>query len=81
MTEHDGVRTEAATEELKPCPFCGSRALYEVYNNLDGFDVPVMFCDWCKALVTFEGYEDYVTDENDGMAELRAAWNRRAEHD
>ena len=49
------------------------------YHNLDGFDVPVMFCNWCKALVTFEGFEDYVTAESDGMTELRAAWNRRAE--
>ena len=64
-----------------PCPFCGGRALYEGYHKLDGFTVPVMFCNWCKALVTFEGYEDYVTDESDGMAELRAAWNRRAGHD
>ena len=63
--------------ELLPCPFCGSRTLYEGYHKLDGFDVPVMFCNGCKVLVTFEGYEDYVTDDTDGMAELRAAWNRR----
>ena len=66
------------TDGLKPCPFCGSRALYEGDHNLDGFDVPVMFCNRCKALVTFEGYEDYVTAESDGMTELRAAWNVRA---
>lgn len=66
---------------LLPCPFCGSRTLYEGYHNVDGFDQPFMFCNQCKAMVTFEGYEDYVTDESDGMDELRAAWNRRADHD
>jgi hypothetical protein len=84
MTELEPTRTNSnltATDELLPFPFCGSRTLYEGYHNLDGFDVPVMFCDWCKAMVSFEGYEDYVTDENDGMTELRAAWNRRADHD
>ena len=68
-----------ATDEMKPCPFCGSRTLYEGYHNVDGFDQPFMFCNQCKAMVTFEGYEDYVTGESDGMDELRAAWNRRAE--
>ena len=65
---------------LLPCPFCGSKALYEAYHNLDGFDVPVMFCNWCKAMFTVEGSEDWVgSGPHDGMAELRAAWNRRAE--
>lgn len=70
-----------ATEELLSCPFCGSRALYEVYHNLDGFDVPVMFCNWCKAMFTVEGSEDWVTAEDDGMGKLRAAWNRRVGED
>lgn len=66
-------------DETMPCPFCGSRALYEGYHIIDNDSMPVMFCDSCKAMVTFEGFEDYVTDKSDGMDELRAAWNRRAE--
>lgn len=72
----------STTEELKPCPFCGGKALYELYHTVDGFYMPVMFCNWCKALVTFEGYEDYVgSGQHDGMKELREAWNRRADHE
>lgn len=73
------TRKDVEPTTSMPCPFCGSEALYEGYHNLDGFTVPVMFCNWCKALVTFEGFEDYVTAESDGMTELRAAWNRRAD--
>ena len=61
----------------KSCPFCGSKALYERYAVLDGFDVPIMFCDGCKCIFTVEGFEDYVTSSNDGFTELRAAWNTR----
>ena len=61
----------------KPCPFCGSKMLYEAYHVLDGFDVPMMFCNWCKCLFTVEGIEDYVTSDNDGITELEEAWNRR----
>jgi len=79
MSDATRTQLEPTMTELKPCPSCKSRALYEGYNKLDGFVVPVMFCNQCKALVTFEGYEDYVTNENDGMTELRTAWNRRAD--
>lgn len=64
-------------ENVKPCPFCGGKMLYEVYGTLDGFDVPMMFCDWCKCLFTVEGIEDCVTNNNDGFFELREAWNTR----
>lgn len=61
----------------KSCPFCGSKMLYERYAVLDGFDVPTMFCNWCKCIFTVEGFEDYVTDTSDGFTELREAWNTR----
>ena len=65
-------------KEQMPCPFCGSRALYEGYHDIDGFEQPMMFCNGCKAMFTVEGSEDWVTNERDGMDKLRAAWNRRA---
>ena len=74
----DGVKRSKT--DLRDCPFCGGEALYEGYHAVDGFEMPVMFCNSCKAMVTFEGYEDYIGEgEHDGMNELRAAWNTRAE--
>lgn len=71
---------EPNSNQLLPCPFCGGKALYEGYHNVDGFDVPVMFCNWCKSMFTVEGIEDFVGDgPHDGMKELRTAWNRRAQ--
>ena len=69
----------AEVSESKDCPFCGSKVLYEGYHNVDGFDMPFMFCNWCKAMFTVEGSEDWIHGDHDGMAELRAAWNRRAQ--
>lgn len=65
------------SDKLLPCPFCGSGALYEGYNNVDGFEQPFMFCNSCKAMFTVEGSEDWVTEESDGMDELLAHWNNR----
>ena len=65
--------------ELKRCPFCGGGVLYEAYHNVDGFDMPFMFCNWCKAMFTVEGSEDWIHGDHDGMAELRDAWNRRVQ--
>ena len=66
-----------SSDELMPCPFCGSGALYEGCHDVDGFEQPFMFCNSCKAMFTVEGSEDWVTEESDGMDELRAHWNNR----
>lgn len=66
------------SDRLRPCPFCGSKVLYEGYHNVDGFTQPFMFCNSCKAMFTVEASEDWVTGDRDGMEELRAAWNTRA---
>ena len=66
-------------KELKECPFCGSKAIYEEHRNLDYYEVPFMFCDSCKALFTVEGSEDWVTPVDDGMDKLREYWNMRAD--
>ena len=62
----------------KTCPFCGSAVLYDEYHNVDGFDMPFMFCDTCKSMFTVEGSEDWIHGNHDGMDELRDAWDRRA---
>lgn len=59
------------------CPFCGSSMLYEEYAILDGYTVPIIFCDTCKFIFTVEGSEDYITDTNDGFMRLREEWNTR----
>ena len=41
-------------EQLKPCPFCGERSLYEVQLKDYLADTPALFCNSCKALVTWE---------------------------
>lgn len=65
--------------ETKGCPFCGSKVLYEIHQNVDGFEMPFMFCDSCKAMFTVEGSEDWVTPVDDGMDKLRVHWNMRAD--
>lgn len=66
-----------SSDEQEPCPFCGSDALYENYNFVDGSIQPFMFCNSCKAMFTVEGSEDWVTTESDGIDKLRAHWNNR----
>lgn len=67
-------------QELEPCPFCGSKSLYEMYAMFNMFPVPVILCDHCKSVFTVEGVEDRVTGDNDGFMELREAWNNRISH-
>ncbi len=64
--------------ELKPCPFCGSGWLYETMRNGYCDETPTMFCNSCKAVVTWEQVEDEgVNDET--RAFVREHWNTRAE--
>lgn len=64
--------------ELIPCPFCGSGWLYETWHNGYCNDTPVMFCNSCKAVVTWEQVEEEgVNDET--KAFVREHWNTRAE--
>ncbi len=66
---------------LKPCPFCGGKALIYDATRPDGYcrySVTFVQCGECHAKTeerTCDGYYgDYCTDEE--IAEL---WNRRAE--
>lgn len=65
-------------DELKPCPFCGSGALYETWRNGYLDETPTMFCNSCKAVVTWEQVEEEgVNDETRTF--VREHWNTRAE--
>lgn len=64
--------------ELKPCPFCGSDRLYHM--PLSGFydETPALFCNSCKAIVTWEQVsEKGFTGKT--VRILGEAWNTRAE--
>ena len=64
--------------ELLPCPFCGSGWLYETRRNGYCDETPTMFCNSCKAVVTWEQVEEEgVNDET--KAFVREHWNSRAE--
>lgn len=63
--------------ELLPCPFCGSGWLYETRRNGYCDETPTMFCNSCKAVVTWEQVEEEgVNDET--KAFVREHWNTRA---
>ena len=39
--------------ELIECPFCGKREFHrEVYHDVDGVDIPYLFCESCGATIT-----------------------------
>lgn len=64
--------------ELLPCPFCGSGWLYETRRVGYCDDTPTMFCNSCKAVVTWEQVEEEgVNDET--KAFVREHWNTRTE--
>lgn len=71
--------------ELKPCPFCGCKAIYEVERE-DVFigRYPQIFCNGCKLSVEVENDSmslDDATIYNYLRDKLLKAWNRRAEDD
>jgi hypothetical protein len=65
-------------DSLRPCPFCSSGWLYETRRNGYCDETPTMFCNSCKAVVTWEQVEEEgVNDET--KAFVREHWNTRAE--
>ena len=67
--------------ELKPCPFCGCNAIYEIRRDdyLNG-ERPQIFCNGCKVIVEVENDSPYFSDD-ETMQYLRdklvKIWNRR----
>ena len=62
------------TDELKPCPFCGSTDLHLYYDNVDDrcnpFD-PCVRCNGCRTIFKF------FYNELGGLGDIQKAWNRR----
>lgn len=73
-------------EELKPCPFCGSKTIYETYSQeyALGTKNPEIFCNSCKAIFAIEDDSPYMNCDEDfkyRKAKTREAWNRRPNDD
>ena len=64
-------------EQLKPCPFCGERSLYEVQLKDYLADTLALFCNSCKALVTWEQVSEGGINLETQMF-VREHWNTRA---
>lgn len=60
---------------LKPCPFCGETAVFDVYGYQSAYSVEhkVVKCASCGARM------EYDDNTNDGYLVLFNKWNRRAE--
>lgn len=63
--------------KLKPCPFCGSTAVYKTFERGYLDDSAVIFCNACKVSVKLEdndqeGYND------ETVRRAIKEWNRRA---
>ncbi|QTL38767.1 Lar family restriction alleviation protein [Xenorhabdus budapestensis] len=65
------------TDELKPCPFCGSDVEFYVEKNRDHHHVFIL----CKSCPIFY-YQDAGTLEiNFATCEMTKVWNQRANDD
>ena len=65
-----------AENALVLCPFCGSGWLYETQRNGYFDETPVMFCNSCKAVVTWKQVEEEGANEKTRLF-VREHWNTR----
>lgn len=70
--------------DLKPCPFCGSKAVYQTYTQEYPFGTkrPMIFCNLCKIEFSREDESPYIDVDKDYEYRKNAvihAWNRRKE--
>ena len=66
---------------LKPCPFCGSKIIYQwYYDDKYGYKTPIVFCDICKATLEVEDDSPYIDVDEDYEYRKKAVirvWNSR----
>ncbi len=71
------------SEELKPCPFCGKKAIIKATTKTDvGFTI---WCECSSCNAKTMGYCAYMKNENNTIDNIEqskqhaiSAWNRRA---
>lgn len=61
--------------ELKPCPFCGGKAVIEPYRVRKGYEANIQCNGGC---ILHMGTITYDTEE-EAVEAVITAWNRRAE--
>lgn len=61
--------------ELKPCPFCGGKAMVESFAVRKGFEANIVCTDCLVNMPTIT----YDTEE-EAIAAVEKAWNRRADN-
>lgn len=69
--------------ELKPCPFCGGKAIYHrtpVRTNGGWCDSVTVKCEKCEARTNRILYDKKKHGEDGEYDEAREAWNRRADN-
>lgn len=69
--------------KLRPCPFCGSEAIYETFSQEYAFGTknPEIFCNSCKVIFSVEDDSPFLDCNEDYKYRKRKtveAWNRRA---
>ena len=68
-------------EELKPCPFCGGKAVIKAVNKSYGFTI---WCQCKECSAKTEGYCPDINNEDNSLESIEKcknkaakAWNRR----
>lgn len=79
-----GLEEVSRMSELKPCPFCGGKDIYETYTQEYGLSIknPKIFCNSCKAIFAVEDDSPYLNCEEDyayRKKRTKDAWNKRVE--
>ena len=66
MMQHDEIVSCRDCDQLKPCPFCGGEAEFNIIDNICN-----IVCKECHIGTRYERVDDY--------EKTAEAWNRRAQ--